>query len=89
MRQYFVEGTLPKEGTVCQSESRPFDSAKNGLFEPPPPPPRADEQGRLLLDYMEEDDHDRMSMSEEDKLLLNAMQELSSRGSPFMTTTIF
>jgi pimeloyl-ACP methyl ester carboxylesterase len=78
VRQYFVEGTLPKEGTICQSDSRPFNSSAKNEFEP------ADAQGRLL--YMEDN-----TMSEEDKLLLSAMQELSSSSSSSLltTTTIF
>ena len=42
-----MDGTLPKVGTVCQTDLEPFDSVEDGL--------REDAQGRLLMDMNEED----------------------------------
>lgn len=61
-----MDGTLPKVGTVCQADLGPFDDS----FEEGS---RGDAQGRLnIMD----------TMNEEDKMLLSAMERLSS-SSPF------
>ena len=60
VRQYFRDGTLPKPGTVCETDYGPFDDVEEGST--------GDAQGRLRMDIM----------NEEDKLLLNAIRELSS-----------
>ena len=57
-----MDGTLPKVGTVCQADLGPFDSVEEGSRED------SDTQGKLR----------HMDMNEEDKLLLSAIQELSS-----------
>ena len=47
VRQYFTNGTLPKPGTICEADSGPFDSVKNGSTE--------DAQG-MHTDMSEEDE---------------------------------
>jgi len=47
VRQYFTDGTLPKPGTVCEVDLRPFDSVEVGSPE--------EAQG-LLNKYMNEED---------------------------------
>ena len=49
VRQYFTDGTLPKPGTVCETDLGPFDSdyVKEGSTEDP--------QGWLHMDMNEED----------------------------------
>lgn len=47
IRQYFTDGTLPKSGTMCETDLGPFDSVKEGSTE--------DAQGKLLMDMNEED----------------------------------
>jgi len=48
VRQYFMDGTLPKPGTVCQPNLKPFDVVeKPGLLE--------EAQRRLKMDIDEED----------------------------------
>ena len=49
VRQYFTDGTLPKPGTMCETDLDPFDSVavEEGSTE--------DAQGRLRVDMNEED----------------------------------
>ena len=48
VRQYFVDGTLPQAGTVCQPNLGPFDTIEENL--------REDAQGRLHMNMNEEDE---------------------------------
>ena len=47
IRQYFMDGTLPKPGTMCEVNLGPFDSVEEGSMK--------DAQGRLHMDMNEED----------------------------------
>jgi TAP-like protein len=47
VRQYFLEGTLPKPGTVCQVDLGPFDSVEQGSLD--------EAQGILSTGMNEED----------------------------------
>ena len=47
VRYYFMDGTLPKLGTICEADLGPFDSVKEESTK--------DAQGKLHMDMNEED----------------------------------